>query len=244
MDFNELQRTFFDGLYTYRLQIVVASSVGGLVLLTLAVRLGWFVAARRHPARAGALAVATLAVVLPLTFYAASPLFIRTELIEPDPVAAVATSAPAAGAPTPSATTTTSPAGATTPPSAAPVASAPTVPEPTPFVPSVVASGSFSGTDDFHFGRGTASIIETAPGTYVLRLEDFSVRNGPDLFVYLSPDATDYTDDALELGRLKATDGAFSYELPAGTDPADFASAIIWCKQFSQLFAWAPYDAG
>jgi len=44
-------------------------------------------------------------------------------------------------------------------------------------------------------------------------------------------------------GRLKATDGAFSYELPAGTDPAEFASAIVWCKQFSHLFAVAPFEA-
>ena len=71
---------------------------------------------------------------------------------------------------------------------------------------------------------------------------DFSVRNGPDLYVYLSPDADDYDDGALELGKLKATDGAFGYDLPPGTDPADFASAIIWCKQFSHLFAVAPLE--
>jgi hypothetical protein len=29
----------------------------------------------------------------------------------------------------------------------------------------------------------------------------------------------------------------------AGTDPADFASAIVWCKQFSHLFAVAPLAA-
>lgn len=235
MDFNELQRAFFDGLYTYRIPIALVSAVGVVVFLVLARHLGWFAAARRHPSRAGVLAVATLAVALPLTFYVASPLFIRTELIEPDPVAVVAT-------PTPGTPATPSPSAATTPASAAPVASSPAVPEPTPFAPSVVASGSFSGTDDFHFGRGTASIIETAPGAYVLRFEDFSVRNGPDLFVYLSPDATDYSDEALELGRLKATDGAFGYELPAGTDPAEFASAIVWCRQFSHLFAVAPFD--
>ena len=101
----------------------------------------------------------------------------------------------------------------------------------------------FAGTDDFHFGKGTASIIETAPGAYHLRLDDFSVRNGPDLFVYLSPEADDYAKGALEVGKLKATDGAFGYDLPAGTDPADFASAIIWCKQFSHLFAVAPFGA-
>jgi hypothetical protein len=106
-----------------------------------------------------------------------------------------------------------------------------------------LASGSFTGTDDFHFGRGTATIIETAPGSYTLRLEAFSVRNGPDLFVYLSPVADDYAAGALEVGRLKATDGAFGYVLPAGTNPSDFASAIIWCKQFSHLFAVAPLAA-
>ena len=35
------------------------------------------------------------------------------------------------------------------------------------------------------------------PGSTRLRLEDFSVRNGPDLFVYLSPDPDGYADGAL-----------------------------------------------
>jgi hypothetical protein len=106
-----------------------------------------------------------------------------------------------------------------------------------------VLTGTFRGTDEFHFGEGTASIIETAPGRYTLRFEAFSVRNGPDLFVYLSPDAEGYADGALELGTLKATDGAFGYELPEGVDPADFRSAVIWCKQFAVLFAVAPLAA-
>ena len=84
-------------------------------------------------------------------------------------------------------------------------------------------------------------MIEVEAGRYHLRLEDFSVRNGPDLYVYLSTDADDYADDALELGTLKATDGSFGYDVPEGTDVDRFRSAIIWCKQFSQLFAVAPF---
>jgi hypothetical protein len=106
-----------------------------------------------------------------------------------------------------------------------------------------LASGTFHGADEFHFGEGMASIIETAPGRYTLRFEAFSVRNGPDLYVYLSPDADGYADGAIELGTLKATDGAFGYELPEGTDPADFESAVVWCKQFAVLFATAPLAA-
>jgi hypothetical protein len=66
------------------------------------------------------------------------------------------------------------------------------------------------------------------------------VRNGPDLFVYLSPDAQGFGPGALELGTLKATDGAFNYVLPAGTDPGTFHSVVVWCKQFAVQFAHAP----
>ena len=228
----DLQRALFDGLYANRIPVAVGSMVIAVVVLLIAWRAGWFAAALRHPGRSGVVLTMVLAVGLPLTWYLASPIWVRTELIEPEPAAeAVATVAPSPVAEAPS-------------PSVAAAPSAPDDPQPTPFAPRTVAMGEFHGTDDFHFGRGTARIVETAPGAYTLRLADFSVRNGPDLYVYLSPDADDYDDGALELGKLKATDGAFGYALPAGTDPTEFASAIIWCKQFSHLFAVAPLTSG
>ena len=99
--------------------------------------------------------------------------------------------------------------------------------------------GDFEGTDSFHFAEGQALLIETAPDRYVLRFEDFSIRNGPGLYVYLSPDPDDYTDDSLELGELRATDGAFNYEIPPGTDISRFRSAVVWCKPFGVLFGIA-----
>ncbi len=239
MDPGELQRAFFDAIYTYRIPLGVAAGVFAVGAALVARRLGWFGAARRYPVRAGILVGIVLAITLPLGYYVASPLWIRTELIEPDPVAIVdlpsTTIPPSArgdiATPVESAVTPRADVSASTTPSA-PTNTA-----------RRLASGSFHGTDDFHFGRGTATIIETAPGAYTLRLEAFSVRNGPDLFVYLSPSAHDYVRGAVEVGRLKATDGTFGYELPPGTDPADFASAIIWCKQFSHLFAVAPLNA-
>lgn len=99
----------------------------------------------------------------------------------------------------------------------------------------------FSGADAFHFGRGAAQVIETAPGRYVLRFEEFSVRNGPDLYVYLSRDADGSSvEGAVNLGKLKATDGAFNYEIPEGTDIARYKTAIVWCRRFAALFAVAP----
>ncbi len=231
---DDIARAFFDALYELRVPVAIGSIVAALAVALIARRRGWFAAARRHPGRTSALVAVAVAIGAPLTWYLASPIFIRTALVEPAPVIAVATAVPT--------TIPTTGAPASDAPSVAPSEAPTATPEPTPFQPVTLVSGEFHGSDEFHFGHGTAAIIETSPGRFHLRLEDFSVRNGPDLFVYLSPDADGYAKGALELGKLKATDGAFGYDLPAGADPADFASAVIWCKQFSHLFATAPFE--
>ena len=145
----------------------------------------------------------------------------------------------------PTATTVPGQPKATSPAlTATPAPTSTTVPESTSssgsFTPGITHSGEFMGADSFHFGEGQALLIQTAPGQYVLRFENFSVRNGPDLFVYLSPKRDGYGIDSLELGKLKATDGAFNYDVPAGTDVSQYKSAVVWCKAFSVLFAVAP----
>ncbi len=230
---GDLWQSASGALYDLRVAIAVVSVVAIVALVIVARRRGWFEAARRHPWRSVMLTGIVLAIGLPFGWYLASPLIIRTELVEPAPVGAISTATAAAKSPEPSAPATARPEVSATP-----------EPTPTPFGPTTLATGSFQGSDEFHFGRGTATIIEIEPGRYHLRLEDFSVRNGPDLFVYLSPAADGYAKGALELGRLKATDGAFGYDLPDGTDPRDFASAVIWCKQFAHLFATAPFVDG
>ncbi len=136
----------------------------------------------------------------------------------------------------PTATATEPPPTATDPPTPAPT-DAPAQ----GFEPHVVRQGQFEGADDFHFGNGNALLIESQPGEYILRFEEFSVRNGPDLFVYLSPDPDGYDDAAINLGELKGTDGAFNYDIPPGTDISQFQSAIVWCKDFAVLFATAAF---
>ena len=226
---NDIART----LYEFRVAVAIISLALGVLAAAAAYRLGWLAAARRHPGRTAALAAAVLAVSLPVGWYLGSPIFIRTSLVEAEP-AVVPSAAPEPSTP---ATPSVDPA-----PSVVPTGSPAAPPTPAPFVATTLKTGRFSGTDDFHFGHGTASIVEVEPGRYRLRLVDFSVRNGPDLFVYLSPDPDGYADDALELGKLKATDGSFGYDLPGGVDPGRFRSALIWCKQFSHLFAVASFD--
>ena len=108
--------------------------------------------------------------------------------------------------------------------------------------PVSLASGTWEGADDFHFGSGGARLIEAADGSLTLALEDFSVQNGPDLFVYVSPDPNGWTEEAVNLGELKATDGTFSYEIPPEVQASDIASAVVWCKAFGVLFATATFE--
>jgi hypothetical protein len=227
--------TLFASVYTLRLPIAVATIVVVLVVSLLAVRGRWDRVARRHPAATAAALVVLLVVAVPAGWYLASPLFVSTELIEPAPVAIASPAADASastdpGGPAASAAASPSPISG-----AASGASAP----PSPAL-ATETRGKFSGTDDFHFGRGTARLIVEADGSAILRLENFAVRNGPDLFVYLSPSKSRYTKDAIELGRLKADRGSFNYRIPAGTDLSRVMSAVIWCKQFSFQFAVAP----
>ena len=191
-------------------------------------------APRREP-----LVVLVLAVGLPLGYYLASPIWIRTELVEPDPVAAAPAVAPSRPSPTPIAPAPSVSGGP--PPSHPPAASV----RPSPVATAVRRA------PDRHRHRSAAPTTSISAGARPRSSRRRPARTPSGSTTSPSatartctstcrPAADDYAEGALELGRLKATDGAFGYALPAGTDPADFASAIIWCKQFSHLFAVAP----
>jgi hypothetical protein len=221
-------------LYDYRYLAMALGAAAVIGILLLARRYHWVSIARRHPVASGIAGVAALIVFVPVAWYLLSPIWIRTELLEP-PVAVAAPSPAATVEPTPEPAVSVDP-------SASPAPTPEPQPTPTPWAAAAPRSGEFQGTDDFHFARGTATLKETAPGEWTIRLEDFSVRNGPDLYVYLSPSKRDYADGALEVARLKATDGSFNVRLPEGADPTEMRSVLIWCKQFSHLFAWATLD--
>jgi len=233
--FGTLERWLSEDLYPYRVPLT-AAAVAMLAAVAFGVwRAGWLARlgslARRRPAPAALVVLAALGILVPLGNYLVAPLWTRHELVEVSPLdpAYLGT----AGEPRPRVAAPNIEGGPPPPGTAAtPVtAQAPA---------RVVSRGEWKGADDFHFARGRALVVEVAPGHYVLRVEEFSVRNGPDLFVLLSPSADGYREGALKLGRLKATDGAFNYEIPPGTDLGAFRSAVVWCEQFAVLFGTAP----
>ena len=99
-------------------------------------------------------------------------------------------------------------------------------------------SGQFMGTGDgTHNAEGIAREINLENGKQFIRLENFKVTNGPDLYVYLATDKS--TSDFVDLGKLKANNGNQNYEVPEGTDLTKYDTVLIWCKSFSVLFGSA-----
>lgn len=144
-----------------------------------------------------------------------SPLFLTTTVVETTTAATVtvvpATAAPAAAPPAPG----------------APVAR-------------LVARGELQRVDDAHRGTGPVVLFELE-GKQIVRFENVAIQNGPDLHVYLGRGSGGAYDGAkdLYLGALKATNGTFTYELPAGAKVEDYRSVVVWCRAFAVLFTWA-----
>ena len=231
---GDLGSALFGAAYEYRILLAIATIVTVVAIGLVGHRRGWLRSARSHRGRTAAILIPAIALALPVGWYLGSPLILSTTIDEPAPIAAAPSQAAIAFP-------SSSVGGNLPSPASQPRATTDTTAAPAP----LQLTGTFHGSDDFHFGRGTARLIETSPGVFVVRLEDFAVRNGPDLHVYLSPSADGFDRGAIELGRLKADTGNQNYAVPAAAlrEPGAAASVVIWCKQFSHLFATAPLTA-
>jgi hypothetical protein len=80
---------------------------------------------------------------------------------------------------------------------------------------------------------GEAKIYQEG-NQYKVKLDNFSVSNGPDLKVYLSKAAT--PTDFVNLGNLTSQT---VYQIPQSVNVADYSHVLIHCQQYSHLFAVA-----
>ncbi len=98
-------------------------------------------------------------------------------------------------------------------------------------------TGMFTGFDAAHMGAGTAEILNIDGKTYIRFHEDFTVTNGPDLYVGLGRDGQ-YIQGS-EIARLKGNVGSQNYELVGDFDLSKYNEVWIWCKIFGVPFAKA-----
>lgn len=177
--------------------------------------------------------VIVLGIVVAFGWWFFSPAFIDKAVSEPLPTSVVEVSG--------------TPSEAETNPTVEAVEPQATVENPPAVVADQVLSrGSFYNLA--HLSSGEAAVYQLADSTRILRLQNFSVDNGPDLYVYLVP--VDPVPNAsgseipgyYSLGRLKGNIGDQNYELPADLDLSQYKSVVIWCQAFAVPFAAAPLN--
>lgn len=170
--------------------------------------------------------LAGLAIVGVVGWYLASPLFINKTIDEGFPVAAAATEREVAAAMPDEKVSEAMPADQ----------------------PTVIGQGQFKDADSFHKGSGSVALYQLPDGSHVLRFEEFSVTNGPDLHVLLiqhpAPTSSADLGEYLDLGSLKGNIGSQNYEIPAGTDLSQYKSVVIYCQPFHVVFATAEILSG
>ncbi|UCC56848.1 MAG: DM13 domain-containing protein [Gammaproteobacteria bacterium] len=96
-------------------------------------------------------------------------------------------------------------------------------------------------SDALHWGEGTVSV---GPDFVTLMGK---LAPGPDYKLYLSPE---FVETEADFNRLKSTMVRvgdvktfenFVVAVPAGIDPAEYTSAIVWCESFGQFITSARY---
>ncbi len=112
----------------------------------------------------------------------------------------------------------------------------------------VLATGMFRDADSFHKGSGSVTLYRLPDGRGILRFENLSVTNGPDLHVLaaLHPNPMGRSDvresGYLDLGQLKGNRGNQNYEFPADVDIESFGSVVIYCLPFQVVFSVATLE--
>ncbi len=89
---------------------------------------------------------------------------------------------------------------------------------------------------------GDAVLSATVSGNLTLQLsEDFSAQNGPGLYLYLSNNRTNVSG-GVEIGPLRSSSGADSYNVPSTVDLGDFDYVLVYCKPFGVGFGTGQFE--
>jgi hypothetical protein len=103
------------------------------------------------------------------------------------------------------------------------------------------------GQDLLHNSSGEWSVVKVGNQLFLQSSEDFRSSPGPDYHVYISrksaiKDSDEFSNQQIELGRLKKPNGASFYLLKT-QNIEDINSMLIWCKQFKEYIGSADLSA-
>ncbi len=100
----------------------------------------------------------------------------------------------------------------------------------------IVSRGTFAGAAN-HNAAGDVEIIRTKITYYLRFASNFTVDDGPELYVYLGKNGR-YSPSTL-ISVLGANSGPRYYEIPSSIDIANYSEVWIWSRLQEQAYASA-----
>lgn len=113
--------------------------------------------------------------------------------------------------------------------------------------PVIVGRGAFTQVDEVRWASGNVVIYEQADGSKVVRFEDFTVVNGPELRVMLTAKSSEaLTQDPslgitdIDLGPLHGNIGSQNYLLPPEINIRSYSRVAIVSSALNIVYSIAP----
>lgn len=85
--------------------------------------------------------------------------------------------------------------------------------------------------------NGKAEIYEKDGIQTLVFNNNFTISNGPDLYVYVSKEQQ--PSQFISLGKLKSVNGGQIYTFTGSVNFDDYKYAIVHCQQYNHLFSYA-----
>ena len=112
----------------------------------------------------------------------------------------------------------------------------------------VVFKGEFERESRWTTFEGSWSIVKEGDSYKVVLADDFEAKKAPDLKIFLSKAPLDDINgknavekgDPILVAKLTSYKGKASYTIPSGINPADYATIIIHCEEYSKLWGGSP----
>jgi len=92
-----------------------------------------------------------------------------------------------------------------------------------------------------HNLMGAASLHVDSLGAKTIRLEEFTMTQGPDVHVYISKSNNYSKANTIEIGQLTASysNNAIDFSIDSIAYGDDFKFVLVYCLQYNALFGYA-----
>jgi hypothetical protein len=92
-----------------------------------------------------------------------------------------------------------------------------------------------------HNLAGKAVLLTDDAGKRVVRLEDFTMTSGPDVYVFVSKSNNYSQANVIEVAKLTSgyMDSDINFDFSSSAYTSDYKFVLVYCIQFNSLFGFA-----